>query len=91
MQFTDLKCCPFCGCEMYYEKQTVKGQIEYNSMFNGKEAPNDNLYEGLNYYYSGKCYCRECGKYIGNNAKNIVGTLAEKQFLTVSKSKYEPK
>lgn len=76
--FSDLKNCPFCGCKMYYEKQTVKGNIEFNSLFNGKDAPNDDLYEGLTYTYSGRCYCRDCNKYLGNHLSNTVGKEAKR-------------
>ena len=81
MKFTDLQSCPFCGCEMYYEKQKVYGNIEYNCMFNGKEAPNYEMYDGLSHTYSGNCYCRDCKKYLGNNMKNIVGKAAERLIL----------
>lgn len=75
--FSDLKCCPFCGCETYYEKQTVKGKIEFNSMFNGEEAPNYDMYEGLIHTYSGRCYCRDCNAYLGNNLTNTVSKAVE--------------
>lgn len=78
MKFTDLRSCPFCGCKMYYKKQTVKGCIEFNSLFNGEEAPNYDLYEGLTHIYSGRCYCRDCDKHLGNNLKNTVSKEAEK-------------
>ncbi len=80
MKFEDLTCCPFCGCETYYEKQTVKGKIEFNSLFNGEEAPNYDMYEGLEHKYSGKCYCRDCDKYLGNNLTNVVGKEAENKI-----------
>lgn len=66
---------------MYYEKQTVKGKIEFNSLFNGEEAPNYEMYDGLEHSYSGKCYCRDCDKYLGNNLKNIVGKEAENKII----------
>ena len=81
MKFTDLQSCPFCGSEMYYEKQGVKGRIEFNSMFNGEEAPNYELYDYISHTYTGRCYCRECNKYLGNNKKNIVGKEAERLIL----------
>lgn len=80
-KFSDLKCCPFCGCEMYYEKQTVTGKIEFNSMFNGEEAPNYELYDSLEHTYSGRCYCSDCNKYLGNNLKNTIGAEAKKILL----------
>lgn len=70
---------------MYYEKQTVKDHIEFNSLFNGEEAPNDDLYEGLTYTYSGRCYCCDCNKYLGNNLINTVSKEAEK-FLNIKKN-----
>lgn len=80
--FSDLESCPFCGCKMYYEKQTVKGKVEFNSLFNGEEAPNYDLYEGLTHTYSGRCYCLDCNKYLGNSLRNTVSKEAEK-FLNV--------
>lgn len=78
MKFTDLKFCPFCGSEMYYENQAVKGKVEFNSLFNGEEVPNYDLYEGLTHTCSGRCYCRDCDKYLGNNLRNTVSKEAEK-------------
>lgn len=80
MKFTDLKSCPFCGCDMYYEKQCASGRVEYNSMFDGTKAPNYEMYDGLVLTYSGKCYCRDCNKYLGNNMKNTVGKEAERAY-----------
>lgn len=63
---------------MYYENQAVKGKVEFNSLFNGEEAPNYDLYDGLTHICSGRCYCRECDKYLGNNLRNTVSKGAEK-------------
>lgn len=87
MKFTDLKCCPFCGSEMYYEKQTVKGKIEFNSLFNGEEAPNYDMYEGLTHTYSGKCYCRKCDKYLGNYIIDTVSKSVEQHINGIERGK----
>lgn len=85
MKFTDLKACPFCGSDTFYERQYAYGRIEYNSMFNGKEAPNYEMYDGLYHTYSGRCYCRECNKYLGNSEKNTVGKEAERAVKRVGR------
>lgn len=80
MKFTDLKACPFCGSDTYYENQRVKGNISFNSMFSGEEASNEDMYDGLLLTCSGRCYCRECEKYLGNNKKNVVGKEAKRAY-----------
>ncbi len=78
MKFTDLKCCPFCDSEEFYVKQYAYGTIICRERFDGEEAHNEDLYDGLNYKYSGRAYCLNCGKYLGSVEKNIVGKEATK-------------
>ncbi len=78
MKFTDLKCCPFCGSEEFYVKQYAYGTMICRERFDG-EADNENLFEGLNYKYSGRAYCLRCEKYLGNIEKNILGKEAQKK------------
>lgn len=75
MKFSELECCPFCGSEEYYTKQYVYGTLRYNERFDGEEAENTELYDGLNCgNYSGRVYCRECDMYLGNKETNTVTT-----------------
>ncbi len=78
MKFTDLKCCPFCDSEEFYVKEYAYGTIICRERFDGEEAHNEDLYDGLNYKYSGRAYCLNCGKYLGSFEKNIVGKEATK-------------
>lgn len=80
MKFSELKCCPFCGCEEYYEKQYVRGTIEYISRFDGEEADNSELYEGLLYDCSGRVYCVDCGRYLGNIQTEKVGVEVKRKL-----------
>lgn len=78
MKFTDLKGCPFCGSDVFYVKQYVYGTIICREQFDGEEACNEDLYDGLNYKYSGRAYCLSCGKYLGNIKNDILGKEAAK-------------
>lgn len=81
MKFSDLTECPFCGCEEYYTKEYVCGVIRYNECFDGSEADNDTLYDGLKYKdksYHGKAYCRSCDKYLGSVMDNTVSVAVQK-------------
>ena len=78
MKFTDLKCCPFCGCDEFYEKQYAYGTIVFRERFDGKETHNEDLYDCLNYKYNGRAYCLNCNKYLGNVAENTIGKTAQR-------------
>lgn len=55
--------CPHCGSDEYYEKQTVKGKIIYRYKFDGSEAENGEMYDGLDHRRSSQfAYCSECHK-----------------------------
>ena len=59
----ELTCCPYCGSEEFYTVQKVSGKIYYNERFDGKEAENGSLYEGLTYKSGSKyAYCTACNK-----------------------------
>lgn len=81
MKFSDLTECPFCGCSEYYTKEYVYGVIRYNEYFDGTEAENELMYDGLNYKsraYNGKAYCRHCDKYLGSVMDNTVSVAVQK-------------
>lgn len=78
MKFSELTECPFCGCDEFYTTQYVYGTIRYNERYDGEEAENAELYDGLNCKnYSGRAYCRNCNKYLGNRESNILSKAAE--------------
>lgn len=55
--------CPYCNSkEGYYTKIQVKGSMIYRYNYDGSEADNGDMYDGLT-YTSGKCaYCLSCDK-----------------------------
>jgi hypothetical protein len=61
-----MKECPHCGSdEGYYEKITVSGKSIYRYNFDGSEAENGDMYDGLSYKRrSNFAYCLECEKRI---------------------------
>lgn len=81
MKFTDLKECPFCGCDHYYSKQYARGPIIYYQRFDGEEAYNGDMYDLLTIKYGSGRYCYDCKKYLGNAVKNTVSKEAEKALL----------
>lgn len=80
MKFSDLKCCPFCGCEEFYERRRASGPVRYNMRFDGDETDNSCMYDDLNYSWNGKVWCVECDRYLGNQEKNTVGVEAERAY-----------
>lgn len=84
MKFSDLKKCPFCGNDEFYTTQYVYGTIRCAERFDGAEAHNEELYDYLNCSnYTGRAYCRSCGKYLGNRetdilSKQVLKALGEK-------------
>ena len=58
-----LSCCPYCGSEEYYTVQNASGKVFYRERFDGEEAENGAMYEGLRYKQAGKyAYCCDCNK-----------------------------
>lgn len=78
MKFSELKKCPFCGGDEFYQKGYASGPTSFTIRFDGEEADNSDMHSTLEYKYTGKCYCRKCGEYLGNIEKDIVGKKAEK-------------
>lgn len=64
---SELDGCPHCGYDEYYVKQTVSGTIEYNMMFGGEDAHNEDMYDGLTYKSQKFAYCKNCNKKIARN------------------------
>ncbi len=71
-KFSDLKCCPFCGGQEFYEKRYARGSVWFFMGFDGKEADNSEMYSQLSYEGSGRVYCAECDRVLGNMDKNTV-------------------
>lgn len=83
MNFTELTCCPFCGNEEFYTKLQFRGSCWYNERFDGNEADNTEMYDGLLSYGGDKAYCNNCNKYLGNRTKNIVSKEVENTISEV--------
>ena len=80
MKFSDLKCCPFCGGEEFYERRRAVGPVTYYFRFDGEEANNSEMYSCLSYSGSGRVWCAECDSYLGNYETDVVGVRAERQY-----------
>ena len=79
MTFEDLKQCPYCQCEEFFTKDYMHGSSWYYQRFDGNEA-NDNsqMYDGLITEYGARCYCANCGKYLGNRFSNKLSANVKK-------------
>lgn len=80
MKFSDLDSCPFCDSKQFYEKQYAKGRIMYRMCFDGMEADNSSMYDSLDYSYSGRAYCDECKRYLGNYMTDVIGKKAYEEY-----------
>ena len=81
IKLKDLKKCPFCGHDEYYVKQYVYGSLICRERFDGKEAENGEMYDGLNTgKFSGRAYCSKCHKLIGNVIQNNLSKQAQKEL-----------
>lgn len=80
MKFAELKECPFCGNDEFVEKEYAYGSLLHRSRFDGEQADNSDLYDGLRYKYSGRVYCSQCRKVLGNRIENTVSKSAEKKL-----------
>jgi len=78
MKFSDLTECPFCGYDEFYTNAYVYGNTRYAESFDGHEVDNESLYEGLiSKPVSGRAYCQNCRRYLGNKIADKVGQKAE--------------
>lgn len=81
MKFKDLTECPFCGHDEFYTTEYVYGTVRCRGRFDGKEAENGEMYDGLNCKrYSGRCYCDSCGRYLGNRETGAVAVAVKKML-----------
>ncbi|WP_026884287.1 hypothetical protein [Clostridium akagii] len=59
----NIKCCPYCGSEEYYIKQSYTGTCNYNIRFDGKVAENGEMWEEAQFKNTSKyAWCNECDK-----------------------------
>lgn len=82
-KFSDLSCCPFCGCETFYINHHTEGIIHHT--FNPKENKVNDEYINLSTHYNVRVYCEKCDNYLGNIKTDKIGITA----LTALKEKNE--
>lgn len=59
--------CPYCNSKKgFYTKEQVTGSVWYNHNFDGSEAENGLMYDGLHYKGGKVAYCRSCDKKLFN-------------------------
>lgn len=62
---SELKECPFCGHDENIIKQRATAIVEYGTRFDGEEADNTGLHDGMEYKDISKfAFCRNCYKKI---------------------------
>lgn len=84
MKFSDLQACPFCHGDEYYEEYRVHGTVRHYSEYDGEfeSLSNADMYDSLESTVSGKIYCADCHKYLGNYITDTIGKAAEKKLAT---------
>jgi len=55
--------CPYCGSDGgFYTKDYVSGHATTRFMFDGSDADNSDMYEGLSHRMGKVAYCLDCHK-----------------------------
>lgn len=81
MKFSDLRRCPFCGCDEFYEKRYARGPVRYYMAFNPDwEANNSEMYSSLSYEGTGRAYCADCDRVLGNFETGTVAAQAIREI-----------
>lgn len=62
----NMECCPHCGHDEFYRKTRLSGYTEFRYRFDGEDAENSHMHDGLNYKESKTAYCCACHKPIRN-------------------------
>lgn len=89
MKLSELKCCPFCGNDEYYQHMYVTGSCVFNIRFDGSDdADNTEMYAGLTHTMGAKVYCNGCDKYLGNLNTNTLSNDV-KQLIDSGKAYLE--
>lgn len=79
-KLTDLTECPFCGCEEFYTKDRVHGTLRYRERFDGDEADNSTLYDGLVLVHTKyrRVFCVDCESLLGERYSNTLSVAVKK-------------
>ena len=78
MKFEELTCCPFCGCDQYYEKQYARGPVIFRMRYDSEQADNSEMYDSIDFTFSGRVYCDNCDQYLGNRITSDLSVAARK-------------
>jgi len=62
---SDLKCCPHCGHDEFFNKQTLTGKTEYYGRYDGEQVENGHVYDDIEAKYSKYNYCSMRRKRVG--------------------------
>ena len=55
--------CPHCGSDTYYIKETATCKIVHYSKFDGSEADNSEMYDGMTHKLRSKfAFCKNCDR-----------------------------
>ncbi|WP_298151105.1 hypothetical protein [Flavobacterium sp.] len=63
----ELKSCPHCqSTGGYFRNMRMSGETEYHYNYDGTDAINDHIHDGLNYVEQKTLFCIDCKKPIGS-------------------------
>lgn len=65
MNSKNLTNCPNCGHDEFYRNGHASGSYAYYYRFDGEEANNGNLHDGLTYKENKTCFCSQCHLSLG--------------------------
>lgn len=89
-KFSDLKCCPYCGCDTFYINNYAKGTLRQRYCPNGEEVDNEDIYDNLSIHYGKRVYCDNCNNYLGNKEIDKISTNALNEYLKNKEQGNEP-
>ena len=86
MKLDELKVCPFCNGDTFYQQFKIVGETIIRNRFDGEECDNAGLYDYADFVpKNSKVYCYICNRYLGNKDKNELSKAAEKRLRQLDK------
>lgn len=68
-----IEICPYCGSiEGYYTKEQVRGHIRVCHNFDGSNADNADMYDGLTFTGGKIPYCLDCNKQLFKTSESTL-------------------
>ena len=64
---SELTECPYCGSETFYYNCKVLGTVATHVNFDGSQADNYEMHDGLRYEPMRSAYCSQCQRKIARN------------------------